>query len=127
MNLSEKLKSYLPKLQEKFLHQPENGSFDFIRGRKTILRELQYCLRAKNLVGVYSNNLGKGMFLLGVEKIISEGDHHLIVFHSHDMSGVELQKRVIGLEEIELVVPFNNPYVNPEPELISRNILRMVQ
>ena len=110
--LAHKLKAYLPILTESII-QESCTSIDFIKSRKLILAELRYCLNHGNLVGIYSDVLGSGMFLLGVEDIITLGDNEVIVFYSHDLSGLPINRRTLFITEISMVVPFNNPYSYP--------------
>jgi hypothetical protein len=112
-NLAAKFKSYLPKITESFFAENLNASVEFVKRKKIILQELQYCHNKGNLVGVYSDVLGEGMFLLGVEDVIQLQDEELIVFYPDDMSGLPLKRRTIFLKEIKKIVPFNNLYINP--------------
>jgi hypothetical protein len=113
-NLAAKFKSYLPKLTESFLAENLNASVEFVKKKRLILQELQYCHNKGNLVGVYSDAFGEGMFLLGVEDIIHLQEEELIIFFAYDMSGLPLKRRTIFLKEINKIVPFNNPYTNPK-------------
>ena len=80
-----------------------------------MLSELEYCLGKRNLVGVYCPLLGNGLFLVGVENIVYGDDGTLIVFYSQDMSGHVLSRRTLHIDEINMIVPFNNPYISPLP------------
>lgn len=113
INLAQKLKTYLPKIGSGFLPEDTYRSFDVLKSRTRILNELSYCQKTGNLAGVYSEILGSGMFLVGVDRIIQGDDGYLVIFHSHDMSGVRLNRQTLTLEEIAAIVPFNNPYVRP--------------
>lgn len=111
-SLTEKIKAYIPKISESLL-QEQATSIEFIRSKKVIRRELQFCRDEGNVVGVYASTLGNGMFLLGVEDILNLGTQEVIVFHPHDMSGSRVKKRTMFLDEIQMIVPFNNRYVRP--------------
>ena len=79
-----------------------------------MLQEFQYCLRHANLVGIYCPMLGNGMFLVGVENIVSaDNGSATVIFFPHDMSGHLLSRRSLELDDITMIVPFNNPYINP--------------
>jgi hypothetical protein len=114
-NLTEKFKDLIPFLANSMMAQSSDASFDFIRSKKKMISELEYCLRKSNLVGVYCPLLGNGMFLVGVENIVYGDDGTLIVFYSQDMSGHTLSRRTLHIDEINMIVPFNNPYISPLP------------
>jgi hypothetical protein len=114
-NLTEKFKDLIPFLANSMMAQSSDASFDFIRSKKKMLSELEYCLGKRNLVGVYCPLLGNGMFLVGVENIVYGDDGTLIVFYSQDMSGHVLSRRTLHIDEINMIVPFNNPYISPLP------------
>jgi hypothetical protein len=112
-NLPDQLKKIIPFLTNKMLTEASSGSFDFIRSKKEMLKEFEYCLRERNLVGVYCPLLGNGMFLVGVENIVSGDEGSLIIFYSLDMSGHALSRRTLHVDEISMIVPFNNPFIPP--------------
>jgi hypothetical protein len=114
--ITEKLRGFLPALKESVLAETNPASFDFIRPKNTLLKEFEFCLREGNVAGIYCPLLGNGMFLVGVEKIIyGENGSALIVFFTHDMSGHALARRRLSIEEITMIVPFNNAFVHPAP------------
>jgi hypothetical protein len=114
-NLTEKFKKIHTFLANAMVSETSFASFDFIRTKDHMLRELEYCRRASNLVGVYCPLLGNGMFLVGVEQIVTGDDGVLIIFHPSDMSGHTLSRRTLQIDEITMIVPFNNPFVQPIP------------
>ncbi len=69
------------------LSEPGFASFDFITTKQQMLHEFRYCEGRGNVVGVYSPVWGTGMFLVGVQQIIKEGNTFIIQFHPYDMSG----------------------------------------
>jgi hypothetical protein len=112
--IPEKLKGYFPTLTQALLPEiPSAPSFDIIRDSKTILKEMEFSKRTGNLVGVYSDALGTGLFLLGVQEIVNGDDGELVIFYPMDMSGFALSRRTIHIREINMLVPFNNPYIQP--------------
>jgi hypothetical protein len=114
--ITETLREFLPALKEKVLAETNLASFDFIRSKSTLRKEFEFCLRERNLVGIYCPLLGNGMFLVGVENIIyGEDGGTNIVFYSHDMSGHTLARRTLCIDEITMIVPFNNAFVHPAP------------
>lgn len=115
INISEKLGKILPFIANTVEAETSPGSFDFIRSKAHMLRELEYCKQHNNLVGIYCSLLGNGMFLVGVENIVYGDEGVLIIFHKRDMSGHALARRTLELSEISVIVPFNNPYVPPAP------------
>lgn len=111
---TDRLKNFFPDLTNSMLPETGLASFDFIKSKSKMLHELDFCLKHRNLVGIYCPLLGNGMFLTGVENIISAEDGSCtIVFFPQDMSGHRLARRTIELQEITMIVPFNNPYISP--------------
>jgi hypothetical protein len=119
-NLSERIKNLFPFITHTMIPETNPASFDFIRGTNAMLKEFEYCLRERNLVGVYCPVLGNGMFLVGVESILYGDDGVLLIFHKQDMSGHFLSRRTLRLDEISMIVPFNNPFACAPPIVISR-------
>jgi hypothetical protein len=111
-NFVEKVKKAIPHLVEDYIAE-ETGVFDFIRDRNDMMKELDFCRKTGNLVGVYSKNLGHGLFLVGVEEINYGIKAELITFFPYDMSGFRLPERNVLLKDIEMIIPFNNRYVKP--------------
>jgi hypothetical protein len=87
--------------------------FNFIKDKEAILKELSHSLEHGTLIGVYSRDLGEGMFLTGVDDIEDNGRQRVIVFETYDISGKTLNKTRISLEEIKMVCPFKIEYINP--------------
>lgn len=122
ISLAQNFKKVIPFITDAFTQSwaPEVGlrveppSFDILKEKKQILREMEFSRNTGNLVGVYSKRIGEGMFLVGVQDIIrNEADDFTIVFHPFDMSGHPLVQPAISLREICMIVPFNNPYRKP--------------
>ena len=88
-------------------------TFDFVKTRKAILRELLLSKDSKNVVGVYCKVFGEGMFLTAVEDIEYATQGEIIVFHPYDISGRALGKSRVPLSEIQMVCPFNKIYEKP--------------
>jgi hypothetical protein len=88
--------------------------FEFVRSRKAILKELVISKKIKNVVGVYSDVLGEGMFLTAVQDIErTQKNAEIIVFYQYDVTGRLLIRTRVELDEIQLVCPFNKTYENP--------------
>lgn len=118
---TDRVKNFFPALTSSMLPETNPASFDFIRTKGKMLQEFEYCLRHRNLVGVYCPLLGNGMFLAGVENILCGEDRSsMIIFFPYDMSGHRLARRSIELDEITMIVPFNNSYVSPAGLEIER-------
>jgi hypothetical protein len=112
-NLVEKVKKALPLIVEDYISE-KAGVFDIVRDKREIIKELDYCRKTGNLVGVYARSFGNGLFLVGVEEINYGIKAELVTFHSHDMSGFRLPQRSILLDDIDMIIPFNNRYVKPD-------------
>jgi hypothetical protein len=117
-NLVEKVRKMIPLLVEDYTLE-KTGSFDFLHHKKEIMKELDFCRKTGTLVGVYSKKLGNGLFLVGVEEIVYGIKAELIIFRPFDMSGYHLTDRTVLLEEIDMIIPFNNRYVKPDISIPS--------
>lgn len=93
--------------------QSDDTSFDFIKSKKGILKELYISKQSRNLVGVYSPVLGEGMFLVAVEDIETHHKEEIILFHKYDASGHILTRTAVSIDEIKMVCPFNKAYTHP--------------
>jgi hypothetical protein len=116
-NMLRHFRKILPVLAGTYVSEPNSGSFDFLKNKKNILKEMEFCLKEQNLVGIYSTVLGEGMFLVGVESIIYGDEGALVIFHPFDMAGICLSRRTLNLHEIARIVPFNNKYIAPQSTL----------
>jgi hypothetical protein len=111
-NFVGKIKRIIPLLVEDYT-AADSGTFDFICKKNQMIRELDFCRKTGALVGVYSKQLGDGLFLLGVEDLVYAIKDDLVIFHPYDMTGFELRQRSIHLSEIHMIIPFNNRYIKP--------------
>lgn len=109
----EKVKKAIPLLIEDYTAE-DAGSFDFIQHKNEIMKELDFCRKRGNLVGVYSSKMGQGLFLVGVQEIIYGIKSEIIIFHPVDMGGYKLAMNAVPLEDIDKIVPFNNRFVMPD-------------
>jgi hypothetical protein len=120
-NLTDIINSHLPFLGAMLkTPEPQDRSFDVFENKNLILKEMEYSAKTRNVVGVYSRVLGNGMFLVGVEEVIEGAGDKMIVFYPYDMGGYELPRRILFLDEISSIVPFNNGYVSPYGDARSR-------
>lgn len=85
----------------------------FIRNKNAILKQIKLCRKSGGLIGVYSDELGKGMFLTTVDHIHSINDEVLVVFKPYDVSGDFLEKTSVPLKDISGICPFNQIYEEP--------------
>ncbi|MBT1700375.1 hypothetical protein KK083_26040 [Fulvivirgaceae bacterium PWU4] len=115
MNFAEKIKFLIGKKVSEPPASLDYTPLDFVKNRKAILKELVLSKQSGKLIGVYSRALGEGMFLTGVEAILSHGDgkDELIVFNRYDMSGHLLARTKVSLNEIHMVCPFNKTFQTP--------------
>jgi hypothetical protein len=93
--------------------EPDATPFEFIKSKKAMLKELAISKELKNIVGVYSDVLGEGMFLTAVDDIERHNGEEIIVFYQYDVTGKLLIRTSIELSEIQMVCPFNKTYKNP--------------
>jgi hypothetical protein len=102
--LAEKIKSFIT--SDAATVNQKSSSFDFIKSKKGIFKELVISKESNNILGVYCNALGEGMFLTAVEDI----ENDIVVFHPYDISGRLLSRSRVALTEIQMVCPFNKTY-----------------
>jgi hypothetical protein len=106
MNLIEKFKTLVASGE----NHSSARDFRFTKNEKTILRYLLASEEKGTLVGVYCPAFGEGLFLTAVEKFHSENE---IEFYMYDTTGLRLLRNVVTLQEVRMVCPFSDPYVNP--------------
>jgi hypothetical protein len=124
MNIVEKLKVFFlsPLEIEEVVSTPH---LQLIKSKKGILRELLFSKQNGSVIGVYSSDLGEGMFLTTVDDIFRVENDEIIVFRAIDIHGSRLHRTHFSLNEIDTVCPFNAKYADPitchveqEPELV---------
>ncbi|MEO5599799.1 MAG: hypothetical protein ABIR06_02615 [Cyclobacteriaceae bacterium] len=88
---------------------------------KNILDELIASKENGNVVGIWAQPLGNGLFMCAVETIYDDDVEHdkVIILKEKDLNGVPLQAHVLFLQEIEKVFPFKTIYDNPLPEQLK--------
>lgn len=96
-------------------------SFDFIKTRKAILRELMLSKTSRTVVGIYCKGFGEGMFLTTVDEIEQSMSGEVVAFHPYDISGRIINHPRVALHEIQMVCPFYKTYERP-PISNSRDI-----
>jgi hypothetical protein len=112
-----RMKEILDKIKESlFTSETEAeplSSIRIVKARKIILRYLQSAMESQKAIGIYSKVLGEGMFITGVESILSEGKEEIVTLKPYDMSGILLARNQISISEIKSVCPFDSFYLNP--------------
>jgi hypothetical protein len=85
---------------------------------KNILDELIASKEHGNVIGIWAQPLGHGLFMCAVESIYDDDVEHdmVIILKEKDLNGVQLQAHVLFLQEIEKVFPFKTLYDNPLPD-----------
>lgn len=83
---------------------------EFLKKQKDILRTLQLCKKSGGIIGIYSETLGKGMFLVTVSQIV---DDRTVALRMLDSKGALSSKTLLGISEIASVCPFNQIYQEP--------------
>jgi hypothetical protein len=94
-------------------HLADYSPLTFTKTKKAMLKELISSHEKGFLIGIYSKELGDGMFLVGINQIETEGSSEIIVFETYDQSGSILNRTRISIDEIRMVCPFNQKYLNP--------------
>ena len=120
--------SLLSKIQDSLSKKDQiaNGvRFTFVTDRQGVLKALQKSQQTGKLIGVYSRELGDGMFLTGVDTIENQGSMKIITFETYDMCGKILNRTKISLDEIKMVCPFDANYINPILESAPQETIRL--
>src|SRR5688500_17746094 len=86
---------------------------DIITQREDIYKALVDSEENQSIVGIASEDLGRGMFMTSVKEMIDEGQDVLIVLNSYDTSGCFLEKNKVYLGRITGVIPFKAVFTNP--------------
>jgi len=75
---------------------------------KYILDELIASRENGNVIGIWAESLGTGLFVCAVENILDDDFEHdkVIILKERDQHGVPLRAHVLFLQEIEKVFPF---------------------
>src|SRR5688572_17842845 len=83
--------------------QQTTGGLEFIRFKKNLINSLILAHKAGTAVGIYSNVLGDGMFVTGIEDIYDYEDDYIIHLKRYDVLGTILIRNTISLSEIKAV------------------------
>lgn len=96
--------------------------FDFIQDPKQIFKALLDSKDRGTAIGIKSAQLGKGMFVTGVEDIlIGDGRENTnVVLKGYDFTGHVLETNIIRLTEIEGVCQFSSKFGNPILKTLSK-------
>jgi hypothetical protein len=117
------MKNFIEKIKELFsaprrLHSDAmNSTIQVIRSKKQILAKLAQSKESGNVIGIYSQGLGQGMFLTSIEDLFTVEKENIIVLKPYDLHGIYLQRTHLSLAEIDSVCPFNIVYANPIKKL----------
>src|SRR5687767_6658026 len=87
--------------------------FDPLTFRKSLLKMLVKSHKKETIIGIYSDVLGDGMFVTGVEQIHENNGDHIIQLKRYDVIGTFLIRNTISLSEIKAVCLFDMRYKNP--------------
>jgi len=96
--------------------------FDFIKDPKEVFRALLDSKERGTAIGIKSENLGKGMFVTGVEDIlIGDGyENTKIILKGYDFTGHVLETNAIQLTDIDGVCRFTSKFGNPILKTLSK-------
>lgn len=103
-------KSLLGKSQS---NHREPRKLQFIRKRKDIRSALWNSKTNQTVIGIYSNVLGEGLFLCGVEDQFTMDGEEVVILKPYDMYGILLQRNTVSLSEIRAVCVMDYAYQNP--------------
>jgi hypothetical protein len=86
-----------------------------------ILDELAASQKNGNVIGIWASPLGTGLFMCGVQNILSDEVEHdmVVILKEKDLNGVLLHAHVLFLQEIEKVFPFKTQYSDPVPQRLK--------
>ena len=88
-------------------------NFEFIKFRKSLLNTLVNTHKKGTVVGIYSNVLGDGMFVTGIEDIYEYEGDYIVHLKRYDVIGTILMRETISLSEIKAICVFDMHYKNP--------------
>lgn len=92
---------------------PSEKKLSFIKARKEIKKEILKSKENQNVVGIYADALGDGMFLCCVDDLFAPKNEEVVVLKPYDMNGILLQRNELALSEIRAVCPLDFKYQNP--------------
>jgi hypothetical protein len=99
-----------------------NTPFDFIKDPSEIFKALLESKVQGTAIGIKCDQLGKGMFVTGVEDILV-GDGHentRVILKGYDFTGHVLETNTIFLTDIEGVCLFASKFGNPILKTLSK-------
>ena len=96
------------------------SDFEFIKFRKSLLYNLAEAHKKGTIIGIYSNVLGDGMFVTGIEDIYEYEGDYVVHLKRYDVIGSILIRSTIALSEIKAVCVFDMPYRNPAIQAQSK-------
>ena len=105
--LAEKLRTIISGSVDNSI-QKKNVSFDCIKTRKGIVRELLISKESGNLVGLVSPALGEGLLLVLVLSLETENAEEMVVFQKYEITDGRFQVTAkLSVNEIKGVCPFS--------------------
>ena len=113
------MKKFLETLGDIFLGENQTGlelrelQIQFICDKETILKHIRLCKKSRGLIGVYSDQLGKGMFLAAIEHILPIENDVLVILKPYGASMDFDKKTSLPLNDISRICPFNQIYSEP--------------
>ena len=99
-----------------------NTPFEFIQDPNAIFKALLASKEKGTAIGIKSAQLGKGMFVTGVEDIlIGDGRENTnVILKGYDFTGHVLETNNIRLTDIEGVCQFSSKFGNPILKRLSK-------
>lgn len=85
----------------------------FVKSRKQMLNALMESRKNGTAIGVYSDVLGEGMFVTGVDDVYNDSNEQVVVLSQYELSGLILQRSTLSVGEIKGVCVFDMPYTSP--------------
>lgn len=83
---------------------------EFLTKPRDILRSVQLCKKSGGVIGIYSDTLGKGMFLVTILQLV---DNRTIALRMINSKAEPFSKTLLDISEISAVCPFNQVYQEP--------------
>ena len=110
--ITERIRSIISGNSETILRKKH--SFDCIRTRKDITRELMISKESKSLLGLISPSLGEGMFIVLVESVESNHSEQIVSFRRYEITERHFKETErLTVNEIKGVCPFVHNYQVP--------------
>lgn len=103
----------LSKLFSKNESTARSSQAGFTKSRKQMLNALIESRKNGTAIGIYSDVLGEGMFVTGVDDVYNDNNEQIVVLNQYELSGLILLRSTLSVGEIKGVCAFDMPYRSP--------------